>query len=61
MAEGTEIAAYIRKMVAKGYRYQDIAILRPEVSNTGKQIAKILLDMGIPGHQCVRERRPPVW
>ncbi len=48
ISEGGEIARCIKKLKADGYKYKDIAILRPEVSNTGKDIAKILSDMDIP-------------
>lgn len=47
-SEGTEIARNIKKLVKDGYAYKDIAILRPEVSNSGKHLAKILSDMDIP-------------
>ena len=48
ISEGGEIARYIKKLIAQGYKYKDIAILRPEVSSSGKHIAKILTEMEIP-------------
>ncbi len=47
-AEGSAVAAYIKELVAQGYRYRDIAVLRPEVSRSGRQLAKSLSDAGIP-------------
>jgi ATP-dependent helicase/nuclease subunit A len=47
-AEGSAVAAYIKELVAQGYRYKDIAVLRPEVSTSGRQLAKALSDFGIP-------------
>ncbi|MDD5016730.1 MAG: UvrD-helicase domain-containing protein [Eubacteriales bacterium] len=47
-AEGIEIAGYIKRLVGNGYHYRDIAVLRPEVSVSGKHILKILSDAGIP-------------
>lgn len=55
-SEGIEIGKCIRKLVEEGYEYRDIAILRPEVSTSGRHIAKILSDMDIPvvsGFVCV--------
>ncbi|MGI5849698.1 MAG: UvrD-helicase domain-containing protein [Christensenellales bacterium] len=47
-AEGIEIAGYINELLKQGFCYRDIAILRPEVSSTGRRFAKTLSDMGIP-------------
>lgn len=47
-SEGLEIAQTIRTLKAEGFEYGDIAVLRPEVSGSGGQIAKILSDLGIP-------------
>lgn len=47
-SEGLEIAQTIRSLKADGFEYGDIAVLRPEVSGSGGQIAKILGDLGIP-------------
>ena len=47
-AEGCEIGRYIRMLVKQGYGYKDIAILRPEVSVSGRHIARQLSDIDIP-------------
>ncbi|MBT3318164.1 MAG: UvrD-helicase domain-containing protein [Clostridia bacterium] len=47
-AESRAIAAHIRDLVAQGFEYKDIAILRPVVAGDGRQIAKALTDLGIP-------------
>ncbi len=47
-AEGAAIAAYIKELVREGYRFGDIAVLRHEVSASGRHIAKALEDSGIP-------------
>ena len=47
-AEGLGIAAYINSLIDQGFHYCDIAILRPEVSSSGRQFSKVLTDMGIP-------------
>lgn len=47
-SEGLEIAQTIRLLKDEGFEYGDIAVLRPEVSGSGRQIAKILGDLGIP-------------
>ncbi len=47
-AEAAQIGAVIRELVAEGYRYGDIAVLRPEISNSGGRIVRMLSDMDIP-------------
>jgi len=47
-AEAREIGAQIRKFLQQGYAYGDIAILRPEITQSGRRIAKALVDMNIP-------------
>ncbi len=47
-AEGAAIAAIIKELLEQGFEYKDIAILRPEVSTSGRFIAKALADAGIP-------------
>lgn len=47
-AEGGAIASIIKELNEQGFAYKDIAILRPEVSNSGRYIAKTLVDAGIP-------------
>lgn len=47
-AEGAAVAAYIKRLAALGYAYKDIAVLRPEVSGSGRRLAKALADAGIP-------------
>ena len=47
-AEAREIGAQIRRLLADGYAYGDIAVLRPEITQSGKRIAKALADMNIP-------------
>lgn len=47
-AETMQIGAYIKRLIAEGYRYGEIAVLRPEVRGSGRQIARILADMDIP-------------
>lgn len=47
-AEGAAIAGYIKELVSEGFSYGDIAVLRTEVSASGRHIAKALADAGIP-------------
>jgi len=47
-AEAREIGAQIRKLLSQGFAYGDIAILRPEITQSGRRIAKALIDMNIP-------------
>jgi ATP-dependent helicase/nuclease subunit A len=47
-AEAREIGAQIRKLLEQGYAYGDIAILRPEITQSGRRIAKALADTNIP-------------
>lgn len=47
-AETAQIGAYISQLVSEGYRYGEIAVLRPEIKGSGRQIAKMLADMDIP-------------
>ncbi len=47
-AEAREIGAQIRKLLGQGFAYGDIAILRPEITQSGRRIAKALSDMNIP-------------
>ena len=48
IAEATQIGTVIRELVTDGYRYGEIAVLRPEISNSGGRIARMLSDMDIP-------------
>lgn len=48
-AEAAQLAALIDGFVKEGFAYGDIAVLRPELSGTGQQLA-----------QALRERRIPV-
>ncbi len=47
-AEGAAIASIIKELLYQGFEYKDIAVLRPEVSSSGRFIAKALTDAGIP-------------
>lgn len=47
-AEGAVIAATIKQLAAQGVKYRDMAVLRPEVAGTGRQIADALASAGIP-------------
>lgn len=47
-AEAREIGAQIRRLLDDGLNYGDIAVLRPEITQSGKHIAKALTDMNIP-------------
>ncbi len=47
-AEAREIGAQIRRLLNQGFAYGDIAILRPEITQSGRHIAKALVDMNIP-------------
>ncbi len=47
-AEAREIGAQIRRLLADGLKYGEIAVLRPEITQSGKHIAKALTDMNIP-------------
>jgi ATP-dependent helicase/nuclease subunit A len=47
-AEAAQVGAVIRELVASGFRYGEIAVLRPEVSNSGRRFARMLSDMDIP-------------
>ncbi len=47
-AEAREIGAQIKRLKSQGYDYADIAILRPEMTQSGRKIAKVLSDMNIP-------------
>ncbi len=47
-AESGAIAAYIKQLTHQGYKYSDIAVLRPELSTTGGNIARMLSELGIP-------------
>lgn len=47
-AEAREIGAQIRRLLNEGFAYGDIAILRPEITQSGRRIAKALADMNIP-------------
>lgn len=47
-AEAREIGAQIRRLLDDGFDYGDIAVLRPEITQSGKRIAKALTDMNIP-------------
>lgn len=47
-AEAREIGAQIRRFLQEGYKYGDIAILRSEITQSGRRIAKALVDMNIP-------------
>ncbi len=47
-AEAREIGAQIRRLLNQGFAYGDIAILRPEITQSGRRIAKALVDMNIP-------------
>ena len=58
-AEGAVIGRLIRELVADGYAYQDIAVLRPEISTTGRQIAKQLEQMDIPVVSGAQDKDAP--
>ncbi len=47
-AETLKIGAYIKQLVSEGYRFGEIAVLRPEIKGSGRQIARILSGMDIP-------------
>jgi len=47
-AEAREIGAQINRLVREGFRYNEIAVLRPEISQSGGRIMKALTDMNIP-------------
>ncbi len=47
-AEAREIGAQIRRLLDEGVEYGEIAVLRPEITQSGKRIAKALTDMNIP-------------
>jgi len=47
-AEAAEIAGQIKRLAAKGIAYSEIAVLRPEMRNSGRQIAAALVRAGIP-------------
>ena len=47
-SETLQIGAYIRQLILEGYRYSEIAVLRPEIRGSGRQIAKMLAAMDIP-------------
>ncbi len=47
-AETARVGAYIHQLVAEGYRYGEIAVLRPEVKDSGRRMAGLLADMDIP-------------
>ena len=47
-AEAREIGAQIRRLLAGGVAYGEIAVLRPEITQSGKRVAKALIDMNIP-------------
>lgn len=59
-AEGAAIGRYIRALIDDGYRYRDIAVLRPEISTSGKQIAKALEQMDIPVVTSAPDARTPL-
>lgn len=47
-AETAQIVRQVKKLTAKGYDYGDIAVLRPEMRSSGRQIAAALARAGIP-------------
>ena len=47
-AECAELIEQIKKLLEQGYSYNQIAILRPEMRGSGRQIAAALADAGIP-------------
>jgi ATP-dependent helicase/nuclease subunit A len=47
-AEAAQLAGLIDGFVAEGFAYGDIAVLRPELSGTGQQLAQALRDRHIP-------------
>ena len=55
-AEAAAIGRYIRSLIGEGYAYKDIAVLRPEISTTGRQIAKRLEQMDIPVVSGARDK-----
>lgn len=48
MAEAAEIVRQVKKLKSMGYDYGDIAVLRPEMRSSGRQIAAALARAGIP-------------
>lgn len=47
-AEAVQIGTAIRSLIAQGYKYGEIAVLRPEIRGSGRQLARLLSDMDIP-------------
>ena len=58
-SEAAAIGDMIRELIGKGYAYKDIAVLRPEISTTGRQVAKQLEQMDIPVVSGAQDKDAP--